>query len=191
MSTALFCRTGHSTSSCVWIKKLYLTTKEHWWIRRLQICLLTWKWPNIIHYLPECYLIFAWYSLRGWIIRPRIITFLLRLLFDLGYRCLLFASTTNLEAGPRFAGIWCHHQASWACIYKFKRTLIILNSNPKTIRMLGPVCHLFVLHGVPEMKSKWKLLVCFTANFVLGLRVNKTGLRHVSRLPAPKMKDIK
>ena len=31
---------------------------------------------------------------------------MLRLLFNLGYRGLLFASTTNLEAGPRFAGIW-------------------------------------------------------------------------------------
>ena len=32
--------------------------------------------------------------------------FLLRLLFDLGYRGLRFASTTNLKAGPRFADIW-------------------------------------------------------------------------------------
>ena len=33
--------------------------------------------------------------------------FLLGLLFDLSYRGLQFASTTNLEARPRFADIWC------------------------------------------------------------------------------------
>ena len=47
-----------------------------------------------------------WYSLWGWILRPWIITFLICLLFNLGYRGLLFASTMNLEAGPRLARIW-------------------------------------------------------------------------------------
>ena len=45
------------------------------------------------------------YSLRGQILQLRIITFLLGLLFNLGYRGLLFTSTMNLEGGPRFAGI--------------------------------------------------------------------------------------
>ena len=45
------------------------------------------------------------YSLWGWIIRPRTIIFLLRLLFHLGYRGLWFASRTNLESGPRFAEV--------------------------------------------------------------------------------------
>ena len=35
----------------------------------------------------------------------KIVTFLLHLLFKLGYRGLLFASTMNLEGRPRFAGI--------------------------------------------------------------------------------------
>ena len=47
------------------------------------------------------------------ILRPRIITFLLHLLFDLGHRGFLFASTTYLEAGTRFAGI-CYN-AFFAC----------------------------------------------------------------------------
>ena len=51
-------------------------------------------WPNDIQY-----------SLRGQILRPRTINFLLRLLFDLGYIVLRFPSTMNLEAGPRFARI--------------------------------------------------------------------------------------
>ena len=34
---------------------------------------------------------------------------LLCLQFDLGYRGLLFASTTNLQAEPRFADIWLQH----------------------------------------------------------------------------------
>ena len=38
-------------------------------------------------------------------LQPRIITFLLPLLFNLGYRGLLFALTTNLEAEPRIAEI--------------------------------------------------------------------------------------
>ena len=56
------------------------------------------------------------YSLRGQILQLRIITFLLGLLFNLGYRGLLFTSTMNLEGGPRFAGIWCiwfFGQTSW------------------------------------------------------------------------------
>ena len=44
--------------------------------------------------------------LRKRILWPQSITFLLFLLFDLGYRGLLFASMTSLKAGPRFAGIW-------------------------------------------------------------------------------------
>ena len=56
--------------------------------------------PNAIQYSLR-------YPLWGQILQLRIITFLLRLLFKLGYRGLLFTSTTNLEGGPRFAGIWC------------------------------------------------------------------------------------
>ena len=58
--------------------------------------------------MAEYYTIFVLnaiqYSLR-YSLRGLIITFLLGLLFDLGYRGLLFASTTNLKAGPHFAGI--------------------------------------------------------------------------------------
>ena len=43
------------------------------------------------------------------ILRTRIITFLLCLLFDLGYRGLLFASMTNLEAEPRVTRICCQY----------------------------------------------------------------------------------
>ena len=46
---------------------------------------------------------------------PQIITFLLLLLYDLSYRGLQFASMTNLEAGPRFAGIWC--PLFWSPLY--------------------------------------------------------------------------
>ena len=55
------------------------------------------------------------YLLWGQILGPRIITFLLRLLFDLGYRGLLFASTTNLGVRPRFAGI-CNSALVWLFI---------------------------------------------------------------------------
>ena len=34
------------------------------------------------------------------------IAYAYRLLFDLGYRALVFTLTTNLESGPRFAEIW-------------------------------------------------------------------------------------
>ena len=40
------------------------------------------------------------------ILRPRTITYFLRLLLDLDTRALVFASTTNLEGGPSFAKIW-------------------------------------------------------------------------------------
>ena len=49
--------------------------------------------PNAIRYSLQ-------FSLRFQILRPRSIIFLLCLLFDLGYRGLLFASTMNLEAEP-------------------------------------------------------------------------------------------
>ena len=45
------------------------------------------------------------YSLQGGILQPWTITYLLCLLFDLDTRASVFASTTNLEAGPRFAEI--------------------------------------------------------------------------------------
>ena len=38
--------------------------------------------------------------------RPRFFNFAIRLRLDLGYKALIFASTTNLESGPRFADIW-------------------------------------------------------------------------------------
>ena len=41
-----------------------------------------------------------------YILWPRSIIFLLCLLFDLVIRALIFASTSNLQSGPRFAEIW-------------------------------------------------------------------------------------
>ena len=41
------------------------------------------------------------------IIWPNAIQYLLRLLFNLNTRASVFASRTNLEAGPRFAEICC------------------------------------------------------------------------------------
>ena len=46
------------------------------------------------------------YSLQGQILQPQTITYLLCQLFDLYTRALVFASTTNLKAGHRFAKIW-------------------------------------------------------------------------------------
>ena len=65
--------------------------------------------PNAIQYLLP-------YSLWGLILRPWIITFLLRLIFDSGYRGLLFTSTTHLEAGPHFTWIWCLCVLNWCFI---------------------------------------------------------------------------
>ena len=48
-----------------------------------------------------------WYSLWGWIRRPRTITYLLRLLFDVDVRALVFTLMTNLGSGPGFAKICC------------------------------------------------------------------------------------
>ena len=61
--------------------------------------------------MAEYYLIFArmLFDIRldiGFEVKYFYITFLLRLLFNLGYRGLLFASMMNLKAGPRFAEIW-------------------------------------------------------------------------------------
>ena len=47
-----------------------------------------------------------WYLLWGRMLRPRTTLFLLCLLFNLVILGSCFALTTNLEAGPRFAGIW-------------------------------------------------------------------------------------
>ena len=58
-------------------------------------------------YLAEWYSIFAWIVTSSQILRPWTIIFLLRLLFDLGYRGLLFASMTNLKAWPHLAEVWC------------------------------------------------------------------------------------
>ena len=55
-------------------------------------------WLNDIQYSLQ-------YSLWGWILRPQTINFLLSLLFDLGYRDLRLASTTNLKVGPHLARI--------------------------------------------------------------------------------------
>ena len=46
------------------------------------------------------------YSTRGLVTRPRFFKFAIRLRPDLGYKALIFASTTNVELGPRFADIW-------------------------------------------------------------------------------------
>ena len=54
--------------------------------------------PDAIQYLLR-------YSLRGWILQPRTITYSLCLQFDLDTRASVFASTMNTEAGPRFAEI--------------------------------------------------------------------------------------
>ena len=45
------------------------------------------------------------YSTWGWVTRPRSINFTFWLQLNLGHRLLVFASTTNLELGPRFADI--------------------------------------------------------------------------------------
>ena len=45
--------------------------------------------------------------------------FLLRLLCDLDIRALIFASTTNLEAGPRFAGICYIPRCTYHLIYYY------------------------------------------------------------------------
>ena len=57
--------------------------------------------PNAIQYL-----------LRGQILQPQTIIFLLHLLFYLGCRGLLLASTTHLEAGSHFAEI-CKRQKKY------------------------------------------------------------------------------
>ena len=63
------------------------------------------KSTHIIQNLPECYSIFALiFALRSNTLTSNH-NFFICLLFCLYYRDLLFASTTNLEAGPRFAGI--------------------------------------------------------------------------------------
>ena len=53
----------------------------------------------------SCFRIFMGHSQI--IIWPNAIQYLLRLLFNLDTRASVFASTTNLEAGPRFAKICC------------------------------------------------------------------------------------
>ena len=60
----------------------------------------------------------ARYWTRGRVTWPRSIKFTIRLRLDLGYRHLVFASTTNLKSGPRFAKIWIYH------IYTNDATLI-------------------------------------------------------------------
>ena len=74
----------------------YSTLMHTTWIRWIKICLITRKWPKIIQYLPECYSLSASSSNHHFFALP---------LFNLGYRGLLFASTSNLEAGPRFTDI--------------------------------------------------------------------------------------
>ena len=76
----------------------YLTLMHVTRITRIKIWLIIWKWLNFIQYS-------LWYLLRGRILRPRTIIFLLCLLFDLDIRALIFSLTTNLKVGPRFAGL--------------------------------------------------------------------------------------
>ena len=45
------------------------------------------------------------YSTRGLVTQPRFFNFGIRLRLDLGYKAFIFASTTNLESGPRFTEI--------------------------------------------------------------------------------------
>ena len=45
------------------------------------------------------------YLTRDRVTRPRFFNFAIRLRLDLGYKALIFASTTNLESVPRFADI--------------------------------------------------------------------------------------
>ena len=46
------------------------------------------------------------YSTQGQVTRPQSINFTNPLLLNLGHRLLIFATTTNLESGPRFIQIW-------------------------------------------------------------------------------------
>ena len=51
------------------------------------------------------------------------------LIFDLGYRGLLFASTKNLEAGPWFAGIcYCPLYQRWVFQLTMLKSRIIIKS---------------------------------------------------------------
>ena len=88
------------------------------------------------------------YSLCNWILQPWIITFLLLLLFDLGYRRFLFASTMNLKARPRHAKI-CYLSYDKDAFFKNGRKKI---SYPKNLVLQGtraatPSCirYLFIM----------------------------------------------
>ena len=48
----------------------------------------------------------TWYSTRGQVTRVWFFKFMTRLCLSLGLNLAIFALTTNIEAGPRFAQIW-------------------------------------------------------------------------------------
>ena len=111
--------------------------------------------------------------LQGLIIQPRTIHFLLCLLFDLSYRCLLFASATNLELGPRFARIW-----------KVAKRVVVLATKPSrycylriwVIVLSGKSLCLCILQtkGLVDLK-KWEIfLFCeATANSTIDKQLHK------------------
>ena len=76
-------------------------------------------------------------STRGRVTRPQFFNFEIRLRLDLGYKALIFASTTNLKLGPRFTDILSKvYFSNIQYNYKFYN-FFLHGFNP---RSLGPIC---------------------------------------------------
>ena len=76
----------------IWIHFLFLIHTGLSNVELDEIWLITW-------YL-------TWNLTSGRVIWPEFLNFPIRFRLDLGYKALIFASTTNLESGSRFADIW-------------------------------------------------------------------------------------
>ena len=74
------------------------------YLTRVKTWLLSFKTWLITRYSPRYS---PRYSTQGRVTRPRFFNSAIWLRLDLGYKALIFALTTNLESGPRFADICC------------------------------------------------------------------------------------
>ena len=99
------------------------------------------------------YLYATQYLIRGRVTWPQSINFMTRLRLSLGYIPLVFASTMNLESGPRLAGI-C------SAVYLVSHLLVVLNLKNwlyKAASLSGPI---EVLLQVPKWVA-WDRLQYF------------------------------
>ena len=130
------------------------------------------KWPNFIRYLSECFWYSLQYLLRGWILQPLTIIFVICLLFDLGYRGLWFASRTNLESGTRFAEVCIILIFTVLCHYFAGQDNNIWSVNDYALRdLLVVLVQKFRIDEVYDSKVKaqnWeKLIEVISENIVL------------------------